>query len=266
MTLLSNPYAQKALLVSILVGIACSQIGIFLVLRKMSLIGDSLAHVALGALTVGVFVGVYPLYLAAPITVSISLFILRISRNRRMHLDAALGIMSAIGVSLAVILSSISTNFTIDLMHFLFGSILFISNQDVVITIVLTTIILGVVFIFYQQLFSITFDESFAQTRGIKVNLLNNFFIILVSLSVIIAIRIVGALLVSALIILPAATALQLTSNFRQTHFLSGLMVVFTVFLGIVLSFIFNLPPGSVIVLVSVSFFLIVLLFKNFLK
>ena len=247
----------------ILVALSSSQIGLFLVLRKMSLIGDGLSHISLGGLALGVFLGIYPLYLVFPVVIVSSLAILSLNKNSRMYFDASLGIVSVAGISVALVLNSVASGFTIDLFSFLFGNILLISDGEVGLAIVLANFILAVVFYFYWDFFSLTFDENFARSRGVRADLLNYLFMVLVSLNVIISIRIVGVLLVSALIIIPAVTSLQVAKSFRKAQWISGLIAFLSVVFGLFLSFFLNFPAGATIVLFSIFVFLLVFTFKK---
>ena len=263
MGFIESSYVQKALIVGVFVALSSSQIGLFLILRKMSLIGDGLSHISLGGLALGVFLGVYPLYLVFPVVIISSLIILNFSKNSRMYFDASLGVVSVTGISIALLLNSVTGGFTIDLFSFLFGNILIISDFEVGLAIFLAIVILATVFYFYWDFFSLTFDESFAKARGIKTSFINYLFMVLVSLNVVISIRIVGVLLVSALLIIPAVTSLQIAKGFRQAQLISGLMACLTIVFGMLLSFIFNFPTSATIVLFSTFIFSLVFLFKK---
>jgi len=237
------------------VAVTCAALGMFLVLRKMSLIGDGLSHVSFGAIAFGLFLGVYPFYVAIPLVMLGSLLILKISEKSKVYGDAAIGIVSAVGIAGGVMLASLSKGFNVDLFSYLFGNILAISTTEVIMSVVLSFLVLAVIYIFYWDLFSATFDEEYAKTTGIKTNRINIILTLLTAVTVVLSVKMVGVMLVSALLILPAVTALQISKGFKTAIFAAAIFSLVSVIIGITLSFFLDLPTGATIVLVNAFFF-----------
>lgn len=255
LTFLNFEFIQRAYIAGAFVSALCAALGLFLVLRKFSLIGDGLSHVSFGAIALGLFLGVTPFLVAVPIAILASFLILRIERTTRLYGDAAIGIVSAAGVSLGVLLASLSGGFNVDLMSYLFGNILAVSWTEVVLSVILSAFVLGLIAFFYHDLFSSTFDGDHARVSGIRTDRLNALLAALTAVSVVLAIRVVGVMLVSALLILPAVSALQVARSFRTALFLSVALSVLSVLLGITLSFFADLPAGATVVLTNLVVF-----------
>lgn len=261
--LLNYTFIQRAFLSGSFVGLACAALGIFLVLRKMSLIGDGLSHVSFGAIALGLFLGVYPFYVAVPVVLLGSYLILKITERARVYGDSAIGIVSGVGIAGGVILASLSRGFNVDLFSYLFGNILAISAAEVVLSVLLSLAVLAVIYFYYWDLFSATFDEEYAKTTGIKTGRINTLLTILVALTVVLSIKVVGVLLVSSLLILPAVTALQLARGFRTAIFFACLFALVSVLAGIVFSFFLDLPTGATIVILNAGLFALALFYKK---
>ncbi len=261
--ILQYSFIQKAFIAGSFVAITCSSLGLFLVLRKMSLIGDGLSHVSFGAIALGLFFGFYPFYIAIPVVVLASILILKISEKAQIYGDAAIGIVSSIGIAGGVILASLSQGFNVDLFSYLFGNILAISTNEALLSIILSLVVLSIIILFYWDLFSVTFDEEYARTTGIKTNFINTLLTILTAITVVLSVKVVGIMLVSALLILPAVTALQVSKKFKITLILSGLISLLSVIFGIIISYIVDIPPGATIVMINAIFFTFMLLIKK---
>ncbi|MDD5686875.1 MAG: metal ABC transporter permease [Elusimicrobia bacterium] len=261
--ILQYSFIQKAFLAGSFVAVLCSSLGLFLVLRKMSLIGDGLSHVSFGAIALGLFFGVYPFYVAVPLVMISSIVVLKITEKAKVYGDAAIGIVSAVGIAGGVILASISKGFNVDLFSYLFGNILSISTTEVVLSIVLSLIVLSVIYIFYYDLFSVTFDEEYAKTTGIKTNFINTLLTLLTAITVVLSVKMVGIMLVSALLILPSVTALQVAKGFKSAMLIGSIVALFSVLIGIIFSFFLNLPAGATVVMVNVLLFVLSLLYKK---
>ena len=260
---LQYAFIQKAFIAGSFVAIVCSALGLFLVLRKMSLIGDGLSHVSFGAIALGLFLGIYPFYIAVPVVMIASVLILKISEKTKIYGDSAIGIVSAVGISGGVMLASVSSGFNVDLFSYLFGNILAISNIEVILSIMLSIIVLLVIYFFYWDLFSTTFDEEYAKTTGTKTDFINILITILTAITVVLSVKMVGVMLVSALLIIPAITALQIAKGFKMTMIIGGVASLISVLLGITSSFFFDLPTGAMIVIINALFFALVFLYKK---
>ncbi len=262
-TLLQYAFIQKAILAGSFVAIICSALGLFLVLRKLSLIGDGLSHVSFGAIALGLFLGIYPFYVAVPVVVMASVLILKITEKAKVYGDASVGIVSAIGIASGVILASVSGGFNVDLFSYLFGNILAISNTEVWLSVGLSFTVLAVIYFFYWDLFSATFDEEYAKTTGIRTNFINTLLTLLTAVTVVLAVKMVGIMLVSALLIFPAVTALQFSRSFKSAMVIASMTSLISVLLGITFSFLLDLPSGATIVLVNAVFFGLATIYKN---
>lgn len=260
---LQYAFIQKAFLAGSFIAITCAALGIFLVLRKMSLIGDGLAHVSFGAIALGLFFGLYPFYIAIPLVMLSAVGIVKITEKTKIYGDTAIGIISAIGIAGGVILASVSNGFNIDLFSYLFGNILAISTVEVISSIILSFIVLMVMYFFYWDLFSTTFDESYAKTTGIKTEMINTILALLTAVTVVLSIKVVGVMLISALLIIPAITALQLANGFIQAIIYAMLFALLSVLSGITLSFFIDLPAGATIVMINAIFFFLTLIYKK---
>lgn len=254
--LLSHGFIQRALLAGSFIAILCATLGTFLVLRRFSLIGDGLAHVTFGGVAVGLFLNLYPMYIAIPIVMISSLGILKLVEKARLYGDAAIGIVSSLGIACGILLASAAGGFNIDLFSYLFGNILAISTTEVIASILLSLALILVIWFYYHELLSITFDEESAKASGIKTKTINGILVVLTSLTVVLAMRVVGIMLISSLLILPPVTALQLASSFRMTILIASATGILAVILGIFISLIADLPSGATIVILNFLFFI----------
>lgn len=264
--ILQYSFMQRALLSGVVVAATCSVVGLFLVLRRQSLFGDALSHVAFGGLAVGLFTSIYPIWTALVFSVLASLGITKLRQSTRIPSDAAVAIMLSSGLAVGIILIGLSGGFSLDLESFLFGSILLISMQDQIMIILLSTAVLLIVIKFYNQLVYITFSEDQARVSGINVSRFNYLFIGLASLAVISSLRLVGVLLISSLIVIPNITAMMFGKGFKKTAMISIIIAVSSVLVGIVISYIANLAPGGTIVLLTVFFLLGTICIKSIAK
>jgi zinc transport system permease protein len=260
---LQYAFIQKAFFAGSCMAIICSVLGLFLVLRKMSLIGDGLSHVSFGAIALGLFFGIYPFYVAVPLVILASILILKISEKARVYGDAAIGIVSAIGIASGIILANLSRGFNVDLFGYLFGNILSISNTEVALSVMLSLTVMLIIYFFYWDLFSATFDEEYAKTTGVKLNYINALLTVLTAITVVLSVKMAGIMLVSALLIFPAVTALQIAKSFSSAMTIGAVTSFLSVILGISFSFFLDLPTGATIVMFNAFFFFVVLLYKK---
>jgi zinc transport system permease protein len=260
---LSYGFVQRALITGCCIAVLCSMLGVFLVLRRLSLIGDGLAHVTFGAIALGLVLHVYPLYISIPIVMACSLWIIRLSERARLYGDAAIGIVSSAGIAGGTMLASIAGGFNVDLFSYLFGNILAISAAEAGVSMGLALAVILTILTFYQELLSITFDEEFARTSGIKTKRINAVFLLATALTLVLATRIVGILLVSSLLILPAVTSLQIARGFKAALIISCLAGVMSVIAGTAVSFAMNLPTGATIVMLNLLFFITACMYRG---
>jgi zinc transport system permease protein len=249
-------FMQRALISGIAVAAICSAIGLFLVLRKHSLFGDAMSHVAFGGLSIGLFLNLYPIWTAYAFTLIAALGITKMTDSIKIPPDSSIAILLSSGLALGIVLISLSGGYSLDLFSFLFGSILLISTQDTVTIVFLSIAILLVISVMYRRLMYITFDEKQAQVSGINVKLANYVFIVLAATTVVTSIRLVGVLLISALIVLPNITAILFGRGFKKTAMISMCIAIASVLCGIVISYLANVAPAGAMVLTSVAIFL----------
>ena len=256
-------FIQRAILVGTLIALSSSVLGIFLVLKKYSMIGDGLAHVSFATVAIALFLNASPLLVSIPIVIVASIFIMQLNERAGIHGDAAIGLVSSFSVAFGVILSSASGGFNVDLYSYLFGSILAIRKADASLSFVLAITVVSLIIFFYHDLFAITHDEEFASVVGIKTTFMNYLIATLTAITIVLGIRVVGTLLISSMIIFPTVTALQAKRSFMATIFISSIVSVLSVLIGIVGSYVFNMPSGASIVMVNAIFFLIFFIGKQ---
>lgn len=250
--MLSYDFILRAFIVGIVISLCSALIGSSLVLRKQSMIGDGLSHVAFGAVAIATILGFTPIEFSIPIVVVASIFILRLNQSSKINGDAAIAVLSVSALALGTFLVSVhGTN--IDLNSYLFGSILAISQHDLTICLVLGAIVIATFLTFRRQIFAITFDESFAKAIGIKANLYDAILAILCSLVVVVGMRMLGALLISGLIVFPCLSALHLSKTYRQNVIISAIISVLCFAVGLTLSYALSAPTGAAIVLVNLA-------------
>lgn len=251
--MLFTPGIQASLVVAIIAPL----IGIFLILRRYALIADSLAHVSLAGVALGLLLGINPLFTAMGVAVLSSVAIERLRLSRRVSGESALAIFLSGGLALAVTLLSFSDSPDADLEGYLFGDISTVTNLDTLLVLGLGLVIIAFLVALYKELAYVTFDEEAAQVSGVPVRFVNMILVFLAALAVSIAIPIVGVLLISALIVIPTMAALQLRKSFMQTMVWAEVFSVFSVMAGIAVSSYFNIATGGAIVLMTVAVFLI---------
>jgi zinc transport system permease protein len=255
-------FMQRAIITGIAVAVLCSIIGLFLVLRRQSLFGDALSHVAFGGIALGLFVGIYPLWTAFLVSILSALGINKLRESTKLPGDASVAVLLSSGLALGVLFVSLSDGFTVNLFGFLFGSILLVSNQDMTVILIIAMAVIGGVCYAFQKLLYVTFDENQARVSGLNVDMLNYFFIVIACITVIASIRLVGVLLISSLIVIPNLTAIVLGKGFKQTILISSSFAIVSVVFGIILSYVANLAPSGTIVLTSTIIFLTTILIK----
>jgi len=257
LSLLQFGFIQRAIIAGVFMAFLAAILGVFLVLRKLSLIGDGLAHVSFGGLALGLTLGLFPTFIALPVAVLGSILILKLMERTRVYGDAAIGIVSAVGVSCGVILASVSGGFNVDLMSYLFGNILAITQGELLLAVLTSIVAIALIAAYAKDLFAMTFDASYARTIGVRTSRIDTLFFMMTAVVVVLAIQLVGVLLISALLILPATTALQLAKSFRSAIILSAIFAVMSVIAGVFVSFLLNIPTGATIVLMSFVAFVI---------
>jgi zinc transport system permease protein len=258
---LNYEFVQRAFLAGVFIAAISSILGVFLVLRRFSLIGDGLAHVTFGSVAVVMLMGVSSTYItlaALPLVMLSSLAILKLTQSKRIHSDAAIGVVSSIGIAAGILLVSLSNGYNLDLLSYLFGNILTVTRTELALSFIVFLLVAAMVILFYDDLFAVTFDEELARTMGIKTNRINTILFVLTAVAAVLAMRIAGIMLVSAMLIVPPLTALQLSLSFKKTIVASVFFSVISVICGIILAFLLNLPVGGTIVILNIGFLLFI--------
>jgi len=261
--LLEFQFFQHALLGGTIAAFACAWVGLFLILRKEAMIGDGIAHTAFGGIALGLFLGVNPILTSLLVSI---LAVLGISYMRRKGLaqsDSAIAVMLAVGFSAGLIIISLAGGFNVELFSFLFGSILTIDQTDLIIVSILGVSAIFILGIFYKELLSITFDEEDARLMGIPVRSLSLAFNLLVAITIVLSIKVIGVILVVALLVLPGLSALQLNLSFKGTTFVAIGFGILSMITGILLSAIYNVATSGVIVFTAAGIFLFTAIYRR---
>lgn len=253
----SYPFMQRALIAGVLVSLCAALLGVSLVLKRYSMIGDGLSHVSFGALAIAVALGVTPLYFSIPVVILAAFLLLRVADNPRWNSDAAIAAMSASSLAIGILVISRTTGMTTDVDNYMFGSVLAMSKTDVILSVVLCIAVLALFILFYHKLFAITFDENFSRATGLNVNWYNTLLAILTALTIVLGMRMMGAMLISSLVIFPALTAMRLFKSFRSVILCAAVTSVVCFCTGLAISFAFSTPVGATVVVANLTLFLV---------
>ncbi len=253
----SYAFIVRAIIVGVLVSVCSALLGVPLVLKRYSMIGDGLSHVGFGALAVASALNAAPLKVAIPIVVFAAFLLLRINNSSKVKGDTAIAVISTSSLALGVIILSVTKGMNTDVYNYMFGSILSMSNEDVILSIILSLFVLALFSIFYHQIFSVTLDETFAKATGIKADIYNLILALLTAVTVVLGMRMMGAMLISALIIFPAITSMTLAKTYRMVTLISVIISIFCLLSGIVISYIYSLPTGASIVVINLIIYII---------
>jgi zinc transport system permease protein len=264
LSLFQYSFIVRGLEAGLIIGAIAPLIGIFLVLRRYSLIADTLSHVSLAGIAIGLLLNLNPLFTAIGASVLSSLAIERLRLSKRVYGESALSIFLSGSLALAIVIISLAHGFSVNLLNYLFGSILTVKQIDVYIILVTGIFVFLSIIALYKELVYITFDEEAARVGGIQTRLINTFLVILSAITVSLAIPIVGILLISALIVIPVVAALQFRKSFLTTIIYSEFISLFSVISGIIISFYLNIPAGGAIVLLALGIFILALAYKRF--
>jgi zinc transport system permease protein len=261
--MMAQGFVQRAFIIGVIVAFLSSVLSVFIVLRKVSLIGDGLAHTAFGGLALGYYLDLVPLWVAGGVVVLGSIGITRAMRSSKISSDAAIAIFLQLGLASGIVLLSLARGFGVNLESLLFGSILLVSVEQIFYALLVLGATLAFIFLFYKELVYSTFDEVQAKASGIRTWFFDYSVSILAGIAIIVSIPIVGVLLISALLVLPAITSVQLSNSLRQTVILSPIFGLLSVALGLIASIILDTASGATIVLVGLLIFLFALTVKR---
>ncbi|TFG57139.1 MAG: metal ABC transporter permease [Methanomassiliicoccus sp.] len=252
-----------ALIGGVLAAVVSSWIGLFLILRKESMLVDGVAHTAFGGVALGLFLGIEPMLGALAVS-TVAVYAITYMRRRGMaQSDSAIAVMLSVGFSLGIIIISMANGFNVELFSYLFGSILTLDSNDVLVLVVLALSIIGFMVFFYKEMLAVTFDEDGAKLQGIPVQGLTMTFNLLVAVTIALSIKVIGIILVVALMVLPGLTALQLHRSFKSTLIASTVFGIFASTIGIMLSALFNVATSGVIVFTAAGVFLFVAAYQR---
>lgn len=248
-------FMQRALISGIAISISCSLIGLFLILKRFSLFGDAMSHVAFGGIALGLFLKSNPIWISLIVSIIGALSIIKLNSNKRIYADSSISVLLSLGLAMGLVLISLSGGFSIDITSYLFGSILLVSIEETITTLILSVIVIAFMIFFYKQLIYLVFNEEQAIVSGINTVLLNILFITLATVAIVISIRLIGVLMVSSLLIIPNVSSLLLGYGFRKTIILSICFSLSSVILGIILAFEWNITPSGMIVIMAAGIF-----------
>ena len=251
----SYPFLVRAMIGGICISLCASLLGVSLVLKRYSMIGDGLSHVSFGALSIAVAFNWAPLAVSIPVVAAAAVLLLRITGNGKIKSDAAIAMISAGSLAIGIIVTSLTTGMTTDVSSYMFGSILAMSREDMYLSVVLSVIVLGMFVICYNKVFAVTFDESFAKATGVRVSAYNLLIAVLTAITIVLGMRMMGAMLISSLVIFPALTSMRIFKSFFGVVVSSGVVSVVCFFIGLVLSYVYSIPAGASVVVVNLVMF-----------
>ena len=257
MEMFSYSFMSRALIVGIPVSLCAALLGVSLVLKRYSMIGDGLSHVGFGALAIAAALNLAPLEVAIPVVVLAAFLLLRLSENSKIKGDAAIAIISSSALAIGVIVATLNKGMNTDLNNYLFGSILATTPEDAVFSVVLSVIVILLFVLFYHKIFAVTFDENFAKATRTRANLYNLIIALLTALTIVVGMRIMGTLLISSLIIFPSLTSMRLCKTFKTVVVCSAVLSVLCFVVGITASFLYETPTGASIVAANIIAFLL---------
>ena len=249
----SYPFMVRAFIVGALVALCSSLLGVSLVLKRYSMIGDGLSHVGFGALAVAAALNAAPLAAAIPVVIVAAVLLLRIRGNSRIKGDAAIALISTSSLAVGVMVISMTTGMNTDVYNYMFGSILAMSAGDVRLSVALAAVVLALYVFFYHKIFAITFDETFAQATGVKADLYNTLIAVLTAVTIVLGMRMMGALLISSLIIFPALTSMRVCRTFKSVIINSAVISVVCLVIGITVSYVWATPAGASVVMANIA-------------
>lgn len=262
----SYGFLQRAVVAGIFVAIACALLGVFLILRRDAMIGHGLAHVTFAGVAIGLLLHVLPLLTALAVAVLTALMIVKLKEKAGIYGDTAIAIFSSVGFALGILIISLARGFNVDLFGYLFGDILAISVSEVWLSIALAVVVVIIIIVNYHKFLFMTFDRETAKASGVKVERLDIILTILTAITVVLGMKVVGILLVSALIVIPSASGLQIASNFKYATIVSAIIAVSSVVLGLFASVYFDFPASGSIVVISFTLFLLIFAVKQLRK
>ena len=255
LNMFSYHFMQRALIVGVLVSLCAALLGVSLVLKRYSMIGDGLSHVGFGALAIASAFNLAPLAVAVPVVVIAAVLLLRLSRSSKLNGDAAIAMISSSALAIGVITVSLTSGMNTEVSSYMFGSVLSLSRSDAVLSVILSAAVLALFILFYPRIFAVTFDETFSRATGTKTEAYNMLLAVLTAVTVVLGMRMMGALLISSLIIFPALSAMRVCKSFRAVVITAALISVLCFVVGVTVSYFLETPTGASIVVTDLLAF-----------
>jgi len=256
--MMSHTFIQRAVLVGTLVSLCASLLGVSLVLKRYSMIGDGLSHVGFGILTIATSFGITsPLYISIPCVTICAIILLKLGNNSKIKSDSLVALISSSALAIGVAVTSVTTGMNTDVCNFMFGSILAMSKSDVILSVIVSIIVAILFVLYYRKLFAVTFDEEYAKANGLKSNRYTNIIAILTALTIVIGMRMMGVMLISSIIIFPSLSSMRIFKSFKKVVISSGIISVIAFLIGIYLSYLYNISTGAMIVIVNLVIFIL---------
>ena len=255
LNMFSYHFMQRALVVGVLVSLCAALLGVSLVLKRYSMIGDGLSHVGFGALAIASAFNLAPLAVAVPVVVIAAVLLLRLSRSSKLNGDAAIAMISSSALAIGVITVSLTSGMNTEVSSYMFGSVLSLSRSDAVLSVILSIAVLALFVLFYPRIFAVTFDETFSRATGTKTEAYNMLLAVLTAVTVVLGMRMMGALLISSLIIFPALSAMRVCKSFRAVVITAALISVLCFVVGVTVSYFLETPTGASIVVTDLLAF-----------
>lgn len=254
--MLQYDFLVRALIVGLLVSLCAALLGVSLVLKRFSMIGDGLSHVGFGALAIAAALNLAPMQVSIPVVMIAAFILIKISSNGKIKGDAAIALLSSSALAIGTIVLS-QTSGTTDINSYMFGSIMAISNDDLILSVICSIIVLALFVLFYNKIFAVTFDENFSKATGVKANAYNTIIALLTALTVVVGMRIMGALLISSLIIFPALTSMRVFRSFRGVTICSAVISAVCYIAGMEITYYLDFPAGASVVAANLAMFIV---------
>ena len=255
--MLSIGLVVRVIIVGVLVSLCAALLGVSLVLKRYSNIGDGLSHVGYGIATVATAFGLAPLPVSIPGVIIVAVILLKIGNNRKIKSDSAIALISSTSLAIGVAVTSLTTGLNTDVCNFMFGSLFAMGENDVILSVIVSIIVFILFIIYYRKLFAVTFDEEYAKAIGLKVERYKNIIAILTAVVIVVGMRLMGALLISSVVIFPVLTSMRVFKSYRRVVISSGIVSVIAFLVGFYLSYVHDISVGASIVLIHLVSFII---------
>lgn len=256
-SLFSYGFIVRALAAGILISLCAALLGITLVLKRFSMIGDGLSHVGFGTMAIALSLNWSPLAVSIPVCIASAFLLLRVSSDSNVKGDASIALISSSSLAIGILVTSVTSGLNTDVTSFMFGSILAISKTDMWLSVVVAVIVISLFVLLYNRIFLVTFDEAFATSSGIRSNVYNALIAVLTALTIVVGMRLMGAMMISSLIVFPALSSMRIFKSFLKVVIFSAALSIVCFFAGILASFAWSTPAGASIVVANLIAFLI---------